>query len=548
MSTRPHTGCMNLLLDELEVAILIVGRDDGIIRYINHRVCKDTGKSYKAIHGQHYRQLFWPEFISVYDHLLTECEDGKEHTKIYYWAEMAVWEQISARNIVWESAPCLLMSITYITEIARSEYKFENMAYFDNLLKLPNGAKLEEDINDIANVETVGLIYIEIERFDEINNLYGWDNGDNLLKQVRDWLLSSESRRGQLYRVNNGFALLGRKVSMDEAKDRSEEILHRFQQPWALSAGGNNLMLYCTIRLGIVYGKYVKNEMRNLLLRTIRAQEKTAAGYAVYDEEADRKARQSLLRRDTFINCIFNNMKGFSVNYQPIVETATGQWVALEALCRWQMPDGEPVSPIEFIRTAEQLNLIDQVDGWVRKTAMKRCVELGLDKKNFVLDLNFSPTQKIDDAFVTRLLQLLEETQFPKNKLNLEITESAKMVFDNVNLKGLNRLKEHGIILSLDDFGTGYSSFSNLIAITAKALKTEKMFLDGIENDSYRQYLLSMLVDIAHYLDMYIVAEGVENQEQLTLLKKYGVDYAQGYLFSRPLTSEQLEKEAWRFW
>lgn len=548
MKVAENSNRLNLLLDELEVAIMVIGRDDGIIRQINHRVCKDLGLAAEDIQNRHYRQLFRPEFISTFDRLQAQCEDGREHTTIYYWAEMVLWEQISARTIVWDSTPCLLVSITHISEMARTEYRFESVASFDNLLRLPNGAKLEEDISDLAGVEPVALIYFEIERFEDVNSLYGWDNGDSLLKQIRDWLLSSERRRAQLYRVNNGFASLGRQTTLADAKNRAREILRRFTHPWALSAGGNSLWLYCTIRLGIVYGQYVKGEMRNILMRTIHAaQSAPRDGYAVYDAKADRRAKETLLLRDMLINCILNDMKGFEVHYQPIVDIRTGRWSALEALCRWTAPDGRAVSPAVFIPTAEQLNLISRVDAWVRTTAMRQCASLRLGQNNIALHVNFSPNQKLDDAFIEELFAALEETGFPAEKLNLEIVESAEMEFDEINLNGLKQLKENGIRLSLDDFGTGYSSFANLINISAAALKTEKLFLDGIEDDSYRQYLLHMLVDIAHYLKMHLVAEGVETREQLELLHKYGVDYAQGFLFSKPLSYQELSKEARRF-
>ncbi|MDR0363319.1 MAG: EAL domain-containing protein, partial [Planctomycetota bacterium] len=384
-----------LLLDELDVAVIIIARDDESIRYANRRVCKDLGLGRKEIQGRCYRNVFWPEFLPVFDRLLARCELGGKHKTIYYWAEMMMWEQISARLIVWNGAPSILINIANISDVARSEFKFENIAYFDNLLKLPNGAKLEEDINELASLETVALLYFEIERFDDINNLYGWDNGDALLKQIRDWMLYSETRRSRLYRVNNGFALLGRKVTLDDACDRAREIKRRFAKSWTLTAGGNSLQLYCTINLGVVYGKYVKNEMRNLLLRTIRTRRNAKVGYSVYDERADQEAKRVLILRDRLINSIFNDMKGFDIHYQPIVSAGARQWVAIEALCRWRDADGNNVPPLEFIPVAEQLGLVDHIDRWVRNSAMRLCAELGLVKRGFMLDVNFSPTQKI---------------------------------------------------------------------------------------------------------------------------------------------------------
>ena len=547
MNTTDYPVCQ-WMLDQVEVGVMLIDRDRGIIRKANNRVGKDTGKPLSEIEGHSYRQVFWPEFISVYDRLLEECNDGTEHTAIYYWAEMRMWEQVSARIIRWESSPCVLLSITSITDVAIKGYTLDSMAYFDNLLKLPNGEKLETDINELANIETVAVVYFEIERFDEINNIYGWDNGDNILLQVRNWLLFSEPRRAQVYRINNGFAVFGRKVTLEDSKDRASQIRDRFKRPWTISAGGNNVSIYCSIRLGVVYGKYIQNEMRNILLRTVRDNNSHESGYSVYDEEADLKSKRSLMIRDSLINCIFNEMEGFEVFYQPIVHTESEQWVALEALCRWTAPGGERFPPIEFIHAAEQLRLIDKVDSWVRKTAMEECAALSLHtKKRFVLDVNFSPTLRIDGNFVEGLLKMLDDAKYPPKKLNLEITESAKMTFDGQNLDGLRQLKGSGIYLSLDDFGTGYSSIANLINISAHALKTDRMFLDNIENDPYRRYLLKMIIDLTKYHKMYFVAEGVENRKQLEILREYGADFSQGYLFAKPMPSADLARNVFRF-
>ncbi|MDL2229754.1 EAL domain-containing protein [Treponema sp. OttesenSCG-928-L16] len=538
---------LTYVLDEMAAAVLVVNKENGLIEYVNERVCRDMGRSIHEVRGCHFRHIFWPEFISVYYRILADCEDGEEHTTIYYWAERVVWEQISARSINWNGSPAILMTILFVSEFARSEYVLETMNHFDNLLKLPNGAKLEEDINELANFETVALLYFEIEHFEEINDLYGWENGDFLLIQVRDWLLSSESHRAQVYRVGNGFAILGRHVSMQDAGNRSKEILNRFSQPWDQHTVENTLPLYCTVKLGIVYGHYVKNEMRNILLRTIRSCENNENGYAIYDEQANQRAKRARKVMGMFISSIFNGMKGFDVYFQPIVSVKDQKWYALEALCRWTTADGMAVSPTEFIHIAEQLNLIDTLDNWVGFTAMERCAALGLHHKNFVLDINFSPTRQIKDSFINNLKRNLRTTGFPAENLSLEITETAKMNFNEENISGLRRLREEGIILSLDDFGTGYSNFGNLIHLSAKALKVERMFLDGIEHDSYRQYLLKMLADLTHHLGMYLVCEGVETGEQFEILQKYGVDYAQGYYFSRPLPYEQLKQEIHRF-
>ena len=258
------------LLASLTASILVIDKESGFVAYANEKVCQDLGRPVREIRGKHIRYIYWPEFISIYNRILAECEDDHEHCYIYYWSEKMAWEKISAKSITWDGRPALLLTVTFVNEFTQSGYILEAMKYVDDLLKLPNGTKLEEDINALASLETVALLYFEIERFEEINDLYGWDSGDLLLMQVRDWLLLSEPNRAQAYRVNNGFALLGRHVTMQDATDRSEQILKRFNSPWELRSLGNELSIYCTVKLGVVYGHYVKNEMRNILLRTIR--------------------------------------------------------------------------------------------------------------------------------------------------------------------------------------------------------------------------------------------------------------------------------------
>ncbi|MDL2225962.1 EAL domain-containing protein, partial [Eubacteriales bacterium OttesenSCG-928-M02] len=311
-------------------------------------------------------------------------------------------------------------------------------------------------------------------------------------------------------------------------------------------AGGQDLSVFCSIRLGIVHGKYFKNEMRNLLLRTI-AEAKHADRYVIYDEKTDQRARRKLRMRDALIQCVHNDMQGFSVHYQPIVEADGGRWTALEALCRWTMPNGEGVSPAAFIPIAEQLGLIGEVDAWVRQQAMQQCVALGLEKKQFMLSLNYSPIQRIDETFIQELQRALSSAGYPANKLNLEITENEKMLFDEESMAGLEHIAQLGVKFSLDDFGTGYSSLKNLMKIPAANVKIDKLFLDDVQGDPFRQQLLKMLAMLSKQLGMLLVAEGVETEEQCQLLKDYGVDFMQGYLFSRPLSYQELQKNVYRF-
>lgn len=538
---------ISAMFHNLGVAVMVIDRDSGDMILFNNKVCMDMEMDCDKIEGDNYRNIFTTDFSKNYERLVEECDDGESHTIIYYWATKLIWEQISARQFKWENdRQVILLTITNITEVAREEYHYERLAYFDSVTGLPNAKKLEEDINNLVDCETVALIYFQVKGFYSINSLYGFDAGDSLIIQIRDWLLMSEKRSVQMYKGSHGIIILSHDATLENVTNRTREILERFKHPWTIAIGNTEYSLYCRIKIGIVHGKYVKNEMRTILVRSLEAPE-TPEGYSIYDEDADREARNALWLSQVLVNSIHNSVQGFSVSYQPIVESNSERWVGAETLCRWHTPKGRNIPPSEFIRLAEELGLISKVDTWVRDTAMSQCVIWGLDKADFFLDVNFSSTQSVDDEFVNGLINCINKNGYPVEKLAMEVTESHRMEFDEKNVKGLEKLRMQGIKLSLDDFGTGYSSFENLIKIPATVIKTEKVFLDDIESNEYKRYLMKMLINLAHHLNMKIICEGVETDGQKMLLQEYGADYMQGFLFSQPLNRKEFENEIWRY-
>lgn len=544
---RLKRGTVETILNNMGVALMVLDYNSGELIFFNNKVCLDLDVNCMDIEGEHYKNVFTIDFSRNYESLAKECRDGEVHTLIYYWGAELIWEQISAKLFIWQdNREVILMSITNISEVAREEYRYERLAYFDSVTDLPNDKKLEEDINDLVDFETVALIYLQVKRFYNINSLYGFDAGDSLLIQIRDWILLTENHDAQLYSGTHGLILLGHDATLKDATERAKEILKRFEQPWIMHIGDTDYSTYCGIKVGIVHGNYVKNEMRTLLVRSLEAPV-TEDGYSIYDEGADVDARNSLLLSQTLINSINNNMHGFSVYYQPIVESRYERWVGAETLCRWQTPMGKRVSPLIFTRVAEELGLVSKIDNWVRDTAMGQCMDWGLGEADFFMDVNFSSTQTIDDRFISGLMYSINKTGYPVEKLTMEVTESHRMEFSEKNVTGLEELRINGIKFSLDDFGTGYSSFENLIKIPATTIKTEKVFLDDIECNEYKRYLMKMLIDLAHHLNMKIICEGVETEGQKKLLQKFGADYMQGYLFSKPLSHEDFEKETIRY-
>ncbi|MDL2257964.1 EAL domain-containing protein [Eubacteriales bacterium OttesenSCG-928-K08] len=537
------------LYEELNIAVMVISCSDGEILFSNKYVLDTLDMDPKSFMGSCYKDIFEPEFALLYNSLVKECADGETHMQVFFWENRLIWEQVSAKRISWiNNEQAILLNITNITDVCRSEFEYKRMAYYDRLLHLPNGQKLEADIATISNADRAALINFDIERFSSINDLYGWDAGDELLMQVRDWLLSTLRKTSRLYRTNdNEFCLLIRDISLEDAKSRATEIINRFSQPWELNFNETTVNVYCTIEMSIVHGKYVCNDIRNMLYRTTHSPGQDTAGYSMYNEEMDMHIRKVLLMRHDLVNCIKDGMRGFDVHYQPIVDSRTEQWVGVEALCRWQSSQGEHMPPSFFIPEAEKLGFIGHLDRWVRETALAQCVEWKLHERQFFLDLNFSPTLSVSKDFTEDLLASLERHGYPKNKLTLEITESSKMNFSEDNLTSLQLLHEGGITLALDDFGTGYSSLENLGRIPVKVLKLERLFTQAIDHDSYFRDIIRLVSDFVHTIDKILIAEGVETDMQRCLLRSYNIDYFQGYFYSKPLTSQEFAKHLHKF-
>lgn len=570
------------LCDDLSVAIIVIAYPSGEFIYVNQKVLEDLSLPLKSIAGKHYKEYFWPEFYQVYEELARECQDGDEHTTVYYWTEKVLWEQISAKMITWHDdspkddeqsvdrdaqtkeqvvieaqapvgsslAPgqkAIMLNITNITEVARKEHEYQRTAYFDDLTELPNAKKLELDISELTSYEDVSLIYFQIQNIDDIIDLYGWGTSDDLHLLIRDWLIESDPGRTQFYKGGRGFIVMNREITREGTIKRIEEIIERFNHPWSMEIDGNTIDVYSKIRVGGVLGEYVKDEVRTRLLRTIIMDKKQGAEYTIYDAAEEARVKANHKMHNDLIRCILDGMKGFSVSYQPIAEAVTGRWVGLEALCRWKSPSGKQVPPAQFIPAAEQLGFVNKLDNWVRREAMETYSRLNLQKKNAYLDVNFSPGQPIDEAYILGLFEDIRETHFPIDNLIIEITEAEKLPFDETNLKGLEALRRLRIMLSLDDFGTGYSSLENLLKVAATSMKTDKILVDNIEEKADLQYLLDILINLAHHMGMQIIVEGVETESQRKFLVEHGADYIQGYYFSKPLTAEQLAEAAWHF-
>lgn len=526
----------------MDIAIMVLDAKAGLFLYVNQHVYDDLRLTEEQVLGKHYHEVFWEDFIQLYEALSAACADGKIHTDIHHWVNRSMWEQISASKILWEPGQqAILLTITNISEVSRSLIEYKQLAYYDTELGLPNRASLEQDVSGINDLGKVGAVRFDILQLTTISDLYGWRAQELLLGQIRDWVLGTIASTAQLYRINeNGFCILRRQTTQAELEKRSRQITQRFSQPWFLNLNGEEFQVLCDINVGIIFGQSITSDLNNLLFHTLYKRTRDGECYVLYDQRYDEELRFRLQLRQDLMKCAREGMKGFSVRYQPIVEAKTGRWVGVEALSRFEHPVGGAISPSVFIEEAEQIGLIEKLDDWVYQTAMEQCRDIGLHEKDFHLSVNYSPVQKLDHKFTSRLFHLTDTAHYPKSKLGLEVTESAKMKFDDATLSSLRNLQAGKVILALDDFGMGYSSFENLLRLSANMIKTDRSIIEDIETDANKQYLMQLVVHLADFANMKLIAEGVETKGQLELLQSYGVEFIQGFLFSKPLTADEL--------
>lgn len=425
----------------------------------------------------------------------------------------------------------------------------QHLDLWDKKFSLPNAPCLERDVLKLAPQESFTLICFDIVSLRTINDGYGRRVGDLLLLAIRDWVLNLNF--GQLYRMESDeFALLLTSADVEPALEKAQHIYSRFDDSWDIGQNGESRQIYCDISIGVVSSETISSpsDILNVIERILKIAS-TQEEIAVYDEETNKLLKRHLEIEISLKTCVKDGMHGFSINYQPIVNCMTGLWCGIEALCRWNSPTLGSICPLEFIPVAEQLGLIGMIGEWVLETAIKQCKEWQLDThEGFFLDINLSPLQLQDKNLDGKILDILNLHDYPSHKLNLEITESAQLNFSNHTLEAISRLTQHGIPVALDDFGTGYSSFHSLVNLPVSVLKTEKSFLNNIENDDYLKRLLETMVGLAHASGMKLTAEGVENAGQMKLLMDNRVDYVQGYLFSKPLSSEEFGKKLQNFY
>ncbi|MFZ2300290.1 MAG: EAL domain-containing protein [Gallionella sp.] len=436
-----------------------------------------------------------------------------------------------------------------ITQKKESEDLIWKQANFDALTGLPNRHmffdRLAQETRKADRTGlTMALLYIDLDRFKEINDTLGHSMGDKLL-------VETARRIGACVRETDTVARPGGDefiIILTELNEASridaltQNILHELAEPFQLGSE----VVYLSASIGITLYPHDAAGMEELVKnadQAMYAAKNTGRNRFSYFTQSMQQAAQAKLR-------LANDLRGalassqFRVYYQPIVELATGRIHKAEALIRWQHPVRGLVSPAEFIPLTEETGLILGIGDWVfRETARQAKRWRALYDPEFQISVNMSPIQfHSADSPCQAWTAYLQELELPGQSLVIEITEGL-LLNENTGVKDkLLRFHDTGIQISLDDFGTGYSSLSYLQKFDVDYLKIDQSFTRNLEHGSSNLALSDAIIMMAHRLGMKVIAEGIETETQRTLLDAAGCNYGQGYLFSRPVPAGEFEE------
>lgn len=432
-------------------------------------------------------------------------------------------------------------------EQLRSNYDhIEYLAYHDTLTNLPNKLAFLDYVNTVLvssqpKHSLHAVYFIDLDNFKTINDTLGHEYGDELLVKTAGILTSINSSSGMLARAGGDEFLLFREniACKEYAVDLASKIIDVFRSPLDL----NGEVVYVSMSIGIAV--YPENGLTsNILIKNsdiamYKSKDTGKNRYTLFDSKMEEELNRNTLILEVLRSAIEN--QEIYVQYQPLYELSSNSIIGFEALMRIRNERLGNISPMEFIPIAEESGLIIELSSWLIKEACrfnKNLIDHGVNPRP--VSVNISSVQINRSGFINVLSDILNDTQLPPEYLELEITESTLVssLMDATML--LNNLQNLGVRISLDDFGTGYSSLNYLTKMPINTLKIDKSFIYNICNNNKDAFIAEAIIQLAHSLDIRVVAEGVEHEEQLKLLRSQQCDVVQGYIYSAPLHPSDL--------
>ena len=383
------------------------------------------------------------------------------------------------------------------------------------------------------------LMYLGIDNFKRINDLYTFSGGDEVIKKLALKLKGIIPPSAMLYRIDGDrFAVhypYAVASDMQAIYNRAAEEANEIRL-------SEKVDVSLTLSAGVcIYPQNAETPeklRRNTQRAFERAKREGKNQITFYSQEIREQYIKKLRFTEVLKHSVKENFKGFELYYQPIVDPVTRKIVECEALLRWKNDEFPKASPADFIPILEETGLIKEVGEWVVENAISQVQQWG--DKNLIVNVNVSYKQLKDGNFAEYVLKIIDEYGYDPTKLVIELTESCKAHDISLLMKTLDKLREQHVLVALDDFGTGYASLDVLQDVSADLVKIEQKFVSGCRDNKVDRNIVKHIILLAHSLDMKVCMEGVETEEICQVAEEEKADTLQGYYFSRPVPAEEF--------
>lgn len=414
----------------------------------------------------------------------------------------------------------------------------------DSITGLSTASACADTVNVLLNKQAAGgILLLGLDDFSHINKLNNHIFGDAVLRQFAQTVQSFLPLQASMYRFDgDSFAIVYAGADTDMLLDLYEKIHAYCNRPNQI----DEITYLCTVSGGIaMFGKDSDNYLDLIKFAASALEASKHKGKnlcTLFTPELIQEKLRQLAIGDQLQNSVLNGMENFSLAYQPLTDAASLKVNGAEALLRWKSKTTGPVGPNEFIPLLESMGLIGQVGRWVIREASKTCLRWLDRAPDFVMHINISYLQILDEQLIPFIQETLSELGLPSGHIVLELTESCFVTEMKSLQDTFRQLRQLDIRLAMDDFGTGYSSLALLAQSPADIVKIDRLFISSIHENSFNRSFINAVIQLCHSVGIKVCVEGVEKQEELDAVLDIQADTIQGFYISRPIPSEEFER------